>query len=122
MSSPNKKFVIKNFKSAVTMDNIQAKKVWESLQVAIYEIYNKNASTLSFEELYRNAYNLVLLKRGDMLYDGVSDTIKQKAETSVKGIIITIITNDLFAIDISISGISTNIILFYLLSLSLLLL
>ena len=83
--SSSKKFVIKNFKSAVTMDNVQAKKVWESLQLAIHEIYNKNASTLSFEELYRNSYNLVLYKRGDMLYDGVTDTIKQKAENSVLG-------------------------------------
>ena len=67
------------------MDNVQAKKVLESLQLAIHEIYNKNASTLSFEELYRNSYNLVLYKRGDMLYDGVTDTIKQKAENSVLG-------------------------------------
>ena len=46
-------------------------KVWGRLKEAIYEIFNSNASALSFEELYRNAYNLVLNKHGDMLYEGV---------------------------------------------------
>ncbi len=31
---------------------------------------------MSFEELYRNAYNLVLQKHGDMLYRGVSEQVK----------------------------------------------
>ncbi|CAI5526714.1 unnamed protein product [Closterium sp. Naga37s-1] len=35
------------------------------LEGAIYRIYNHNASGLSFEELYRNAYNMVLHKYGD---------------------------------------------------------
>lgn len=41
--------------------------------MAITQIYNKNASLLSFEELYRNAYNLVLRKQGAKLYEAVSD-------------------------------------------------
>ena len=45
--------------------------MWARLKEAIYEIFNSNASALSFEELYRNAYNLVLNKHGDMLYEGV---------------------------------------------------
>ena len=32
------------------------------------EIHTKNASKLSFEELYRNAYKLVLKKMGEQLY------------------------------------------------------
>jgi cullin 3 len=31
---------------------------------------------LSFEELYRNAYNLVLYKHGDILYDGVKASVQ----------------------------------------------
>jgi cullin 3 len=39
------------------------------------EIHNRNASTLSFEELYRNAYNLVLHKHGNLLYAGITDRL-----------------------------------------------
>ena len=57
------------------MDRTDASNTWDVLASAIDEIYNRNASQLSFEELYRNAYNLVLHKYGDLLYDGVSDKI-----------------------------------------------
>lgn len=39
------------------------------------EIHNRNASTLSFEELYRNAYNLVLHKHGGLLYEGITERL-----------------------------------------------
>ena len=52
-----------------------ATQTWEALASAIDEIYNRNASQLSFEELYRNAYNLVLHKYGSLLYDGVSEKL-----------------------------------------------
>ena len=39
------------------------------------EIHRQNASGLSFEELYRNAYNMVLHKFGDKLYSGLTETI-----------------------------------------------
>lgn len=41
------------------------------LAASIREIHTKNASHLSFEELYRNAYQLVLIKKGLDLYDHV---------------------------------------------------
>ncbi|RUS34385.1 Cullin [Jimgerdemannia flammicorona] len=53
---------------------------WDRLAQAIREIYKKNASVLSFEELYRNAYNMVLHKCGDKLYQGVRDVITQHLE------------------------------------------
>ncbi|CAH1757893.1 5416_t:CDS:10 [Entrophospora sp. SA101] len=53
---------------------------WERLAQAIREIHRKNASILSFEELYRNAYNMVLHKNGDKLYNGVKDVITQHLE------------------------------------------
>ncbi|KAJ3413350.1 hypothetical protein HDV05_008132 [Chytridiales sp. JEL 0842] len=52
------------------------KEAWETLSTAIIEIYRKNASSLSFEELYRNAYNMVLHKQGDKLYNGVEGVIR----------------------------------------------
>jgi cullin 3 len=54
------------------MDRSEAATVWDVLAGAIDEIYNRNASQLSFEELYRNAYNLVLHKHGCLLYEGVT--------------------------------------------------
>lgn len=66
------------------MDRTQATNTWELLASAMDEIYNRNASQLSFEELYRNSYNLVLHKYGDLLYDGVSDKITAHLVKTVK--------------------------------------
>ena len=43
------------------------------LKSSLTEIHSKRASQLSFEELYRNAYKLVLKKRGETLYERVKD-------------------------------------------------
>lgn len=40
------------------------------------KIYEKQASSLSFEELYRNAYTLVINKHGKLLYKEITDSIK----------------------------------------------
>ena len=45
---------------------------WQVLEKAFTEIHEKNASALSFEELYRNAYKLVLKKKGTDLYNKVA--------------------------------------------------
>lgn len=37
----------------------EATAIWEALKGAIAQIHARNASQLSFEELYRSAYNLV---------------------------------------------------------------
>lgn len=50
--------------------------IWSNLSQAIDQIYDRNASSLSFEELYRNAYTMVLNKKGQMLYEGVKEKIK----------------------------------------------
>lgn len=52
----------------------QAFKSWEVIRDAIQKIYAQKASQLSYEELYRMAYNLVLHKHGEMLYDNVKKT------------------------------------------------
>lgn len=44
---------------------------WENIKVAITHIYNRNATALSFEELYRSAYNMIVYKYGDFLYENL---------------------------------------------------
>ena len=56
----------------------QAQTIWRSLHRAILEIQQHNASKLRFEELYRNAYTLVLHKRGELLYLGVRGCIEDE--------------------------------------------
>ncbi|KAL8931686.1 MAG: hypothetical protein Q9211_006795 [Gyalolechia sp. 1 TL-2023] len=46
---------------------------WKSLSSSLREIHTKNASSLSFEELYRKAYKLVLKKKGESLYNKVKE-------------------------------------------------
>ncbi|KAJ0988326.1 hypothetical protein J5N97_006682 [Dioscorea zingiberensis] len=76
MSAPKKRnFKIEAFKHRVELDPKYAEKTWRILEHAINEIYNHNASGLSFEELYRNAYNMVLHKYGEKLYSGLVATM-----------------------------------------------
>ena len=80
-NSGRAKFVIQPFKHNQQMDEEYANKTWQTLHNAIHEIHKQNASGLSFEELYRNAYNMVLHKFGDKLYQGLTDTITAHLRT-----------------------------------------
>ncbi|KAF5764221.1 putative cullin protein, neddylation [Helianthus annuus] len=78
MNNSNQKkrnFQIEAFKHKVVVDPKYADKTWRLLEHAIDEIYNQNASGLSFEELYRCAYNMVLHKYGEKLYTGLVSTM-----------------------------------------------
>ncbi|KAJ5101624.1 hypothetical protein NUU61_003846 [Penicillium alfredii] len=55
--------------SSVKVDDFES--TWNVLSSSLIEINTKNASSLSFEELYRNAYKIVLMMRGDELYERV---------------------------------------------------
>lgn len=57
-----------------TLNRDQALQQWNIIRDAIHKIYAQKASQLSYEELYRTAYNLVLHKHGEMLYDNVRKT------------------------------------------------
>eukprot|EP00916_Digyalum_oweni_P004135 GHVL01007322.1.p1 GENE.GHVL01007322.1~~GHVL01007322.1.p1 ORF type:complete len:697 (+),score=98.20 GHVL01007322.1:1029-3119(+) len=59
------------------MDEQAVQESWETLKEAIYHICNKKSSQLSFEELYRTAYNLVLNKHGELLYTRVISTLRE---------------------------------------------
>jgi cullin 3 len=58
------------------MDEKYVLSIWTLLKNAIQEIQKKNNSGLSFEELYRNAYTMVLHKHGERLYTGLRDVVK----------------------------------------------
>ena len=54
-------------------DAVDFESMWGVLSSSLHEIHTKNASKLSFEELYRNAYKLVLKKKGETLYTRVKE-------------------------------------------------
>jgi len=64
---------IRRYKGLGDTDAIDFEASWYVLASSLREIHTKNASKLSFEELYRNAYKLVLRKRGETLYEKVKD-------------------------------------------------
>lgn len=59
----------------MTMDEKYVNNIWSLLRNAIQEIQKKNNSGLSFEELYRNAYTMVLHKHGEKLYTGLREVV-----------------------------------------------
>lgn len=71
----------------MTMDERYVENIWSLLKNAIQEIQKKNNSGLSFEELYRNAYTMVLHKHGERLYNGLREVVTHHLESKVKFII-----------------------------------
>lgn len=66
------------------MDDKYVQQTWDLLKRAIQEIQRKNNSGLSFEELYRNAYTMVLHKHGDKLYAGLKQVVTEHLQTVVR--------------------------------------
>ncbi|GJN87607.1 hypothetical protein Rhopal_000562-T1 [Rhodotorula paludigena] len=56
----------------------------ERLKEAIQQIQHHNVSQLSFEETYRYAYNLVLHKKGHLLYNAVAELISSHLEKETR--------------------------------------
>jgi cullin 3 len=52
--------------------NADVDKSWSAIETAFKEIHTKNVSALSYEEIYRHAYQVVLKKKGDDLYKRVN--------------------------------------------------
>ena len=67
----------------MTMDERYVENIWSLLKNAIQEIQKKNNSGLSFEELYRNAYTMVLHKHGERLYTGLKEVVTNHLESKV---------------------------------------
>ncbi|CAG0901378.1 unnamed protein product [Darwinula stevensoni] len=68
----------------MTMDERYVDNIWQLLKSAIQEIQKKNNSGLSFEELYRNAYTMVLHKHGEKLYVGLREVVTSHLESKVR--------------------------------------
>lgn len=68
----------------MTMDEKYVANIWDLLKNAIQEIQKKNNSGLSFEELYRNAYTMVLHKHGEKLYNGLRDVVTEHLVAKVR--------------------------------------
>ncbi|XP_043232481.1 cullin-3-like [Amphibalanus amphitrite] len=81
----------------MTMDERYVEGIWNILKNAIQEIQKKNNSGLSFEELYRNAYTMVLHKHGERLYTGLRDVVTQHLETKVRGDVLKSLNNNFLA-------------------------
>lgn len=76
----------------LTSDDVDFDSIWTLLSTAFQEIHCKNASKLSFEELFRGAYKLVLKKKQDALYDRVVDLEKTWLRDTVRARITALIT------------------------------
>ncbi len=58
--------------------------VWNnSLKTAIQQTLKKNNSGLSFEDLYRDAYTMVLHGHGEKIYTGTREVIIEHLEQKV---------------------------------------
>ncbi|KAF3905924.1 Cullin-3-A [Orbilia brochopaga] len=68
-------------KQGLATDYLNFDDAWPPLSQALQQIYARAASDLSFEELYRTAYKMVLKKHGDALYNSVHDLIKNRLRT-----------------------------------------
>lgn len=78
----------------MTMDEKYVNSIWDLLKNAIQEIQRKNNSGLSFEELYRNAYTMVLHKHGEKLYTGLREVVTEHLINKVfnfKGLLLIIL-------------------------------
>lgn len=78
----------------MSMDEKYVESIWALLKNAIQEIQRKNNSGLSFEELYRNAYTMVLHKHGERLYTGLKEVVTQHLELKVREDVLIALNNN----------------------------
>lgn len=71
---------------------------WEKLQGALRDIHNRNAGKLSFEQLYRYSYKIVLKKAGLQLYERVKQFEEDWFAEEVRPPIWALISKNLISI------------------------
>jgi cullin 3 len=76
------------------MDEKFVNVIWTMLKNAIQEIQKKNNSGLSFEELYRNAYTMVLNKYGEKLYTGLKEVVTEHLVSKVRRDVLSSLNNN----------------------------
>ncbi|XP_049602680.1 cullin-3-B-like isoform X1 [Syngnathus scovelli] len=77
----------------MTMDEKYVESIWALLKNAIQEIQRKNNSGLSFAELYRNAYTMVLHKHGEKLYTGLREVVTEHLINKVRQDVLKCLNN-----------------------------
>jgi len=82
----------------ITMDERYVDSIWQLLKNAIQEIQKKNNSGLSFEELYRNAYTMVLHKHGEKLYNGLKEVVSQHLDNKVRADVLASLSNNFLGV------------------------
>lgn len=78
----------------MSMDERYVQNIWGLLRNAIQEIQKKNNSGLSFEELYRNAYTMVLHKHGERLYTGLREVVTEHLVNKVRADVLASLHNN----------------------------
>ncbi|KAG6117172.1 hypothetical protein E4U14_008056 [Claviceps sp. LM454 group G7] len=73
---------------------------WNMLKEALRDIHNKSCGRLSFEELYRAAYKIVLKKKGEVLYERVKQFEEQWFAEHVIPKIEVLVTKSLISIGV----------------------
>ncbi|XP_003737732.1 cullin-3 [Galendromus occidentalis] len=86
------KMRIRHFPMA--MDENYVEEIWGLLKNAIQQIQKKNNYGLSFEELYRNAYTMVLNKHGQRLYAGLREVVTEHLTTKVRVDVLNSLNNN----------------------------
>lgn len=81
---------------------------WHMLAEALRDIHNKSCGRLSFEELYRAAYKIVIKKQGGALYDRVKHFEEQWFAQHVIPKIEVLVTKSLINIGVDKSSCSVN--------------
>jgi cullin 3 len=80
------------------MDEKYVNVIWQMLKNAIQEIQKKNNSGLSFEELYRNAYTMVLNKYGEKLYTGLKEVVNEHLISKVRKDVLAALNNNFLSV------------------------
>ncbi|KAF1979794.1 cullin-3 [Bimuria novae-zelandiae CBS 107.79] len=89
-------------------DEVDFDNTWVTIEAAFREIHTKNASRLSYEELYRHAYRIVLKKKGEQLYKNVHDFEKRWLSSEVRGDLQQLLSPSLLADPQSVASTTAN--------------
>jgi len=89
-------------------DEIDFENTWATIEAAFREIHTKNASKLSYEELYRHAYRIVLKKKGEDLYQNVHEFERKWLSSDVRTAIRQLLSPNLLVDAQSLGGTTAN--------------
>ncbi|KAL2016911.1 hypothetical protein VTK56DRAFT_2872 [Thermocarpiscus australiensis] len=95
-SRPNKIRPIR--RPIMNKDSSEFEPCWDILRGALTDIHNKNATRLSFENLYRASYKIVIRKKGHLLYDTVKSFEEEWFRVHVLPRIEELVTNNLVSV------------------------